>query len=84
MRGGIFLGGMAGWAAGLLALGRHHDDIPDPAFMEWLQVQLTHLIGWGPWTIVALIGAVVLALPVGLVAFYLGQERRGKARRDGG
>lgn len=84
MGAGIFLGDMAGWAAGLLALGRHHDDIPDPAFMEWLQIQLTHLIGWGPWTIVALIGALVLALPVGLVAFYLGQERREKARRDGG
>ena len=83
MRGGRFLAGGTGWAAGLLALGRHHDDLPDPAFLEWLQIQLTHLIGWGPWTVVALIGAVVLALPLGLVGFYLYHERRGKEKRDG-
>lgn len=62
--------GAAALAAGLLAVGRHHDEIPDAAFLEWLQGQLAHLIGLGPWTVVVLVGLLVVAMPLGLVVFY--------------
>lgn len=58
------------FAAGLLAMGRHHDEIPDAAFLEWLQGQLAHLIGLGPWTVVVVVGALVVAMPLGLLVFY--------------
>lgn len=60
----------------LWSVARHHDDIVDPAFLEWLKAQLDHLITLEPWVIVALLGALVLAMPVALVAFYLYQTRR--------
>ncbi len=60
----------------LWSVARHHDDIADPAFLEWLKAQLDHLITLEPWVIVAALGALVLAMPLALVAFYLYQTRR--------
>ena len=60
----------------LLSAAGHHDEIPDPEFMEWLKIQLDHLITLEPWVIVAVVGALVLAIPAALIGFYLYQERR--------
>ncbi len=60
----------------LLSAARHHDEIPDAAFLEWIKAQLDHFIKLEPWAVVAVLGVIVLAIPLGLVGFYLCQGRR--------
>ena len=60
----------------LHSLAAHHDEIADPDFLEWLQIQLNHLIQWGPWPVILAVGALTIALPVAIIAFYLYQQRR--------
>lgn len=60
----------------LNSLTAHHDEIADPDFLEWLQIQLNHLIQWGPWPVILVVGALTIALPVAIIAFYLYQQRR--------
>lgn len=60
----------------LHSLAAHHDEIADPDFLEWLQIQLNHLIQWGPWPVILAVGALTIALPIAIIAFYLYQQRR--------
>ncbi len=53
-----------------------HQGDADPTLLGWIKDQLDHLLGLGPWTMVALLGLLLLLLPVSLVAFYLAQRRR--------
>jgi hypothetical protein len=48
----------------------------DLNLLRWIKDQLDHLLGLGPWTVVTLLGLLLLLLPVSLVAFYLVQKRR--------
>ncbi|MSQ05918.1 MAG: hypothetical protein EXR54_03040 [Dehalococcoidia bacterium] len=48
----------------------------DLNLLRWIKDQLDHLLGLGPWTVVALLGLLVLLMPVSLVAYYLAQRRR--------
>ncbi len=67
----------------ILSVMAHHGEA-DPALLAWVKDLLDHLIGLGPWTVVALIGLLILAMPVGLSAFYLVQQRRAaSALKDG-
>ena len=54
----------------------HHDEIPDAAFLEWIKAQLDHFITLEPWAMVAVLGVIVLAIPVAIIGFYLYQQRR--------
>ena len=60
----------------LLSAAGHHDEIPDPAFLEWIKAQLDHVITLEPWVIVVILGLLVLAIPVAIIGFYLYHERR--------
>jgi hypothetical protein len=59
----------------LLSAAGHHDEIPDPAFLEWIKAQLDHVITLEPWVIVVILGLVVVSIPVSVVSFYLYQQR---------
>ncbi len=63
-----------GWSV-LLALPLHHDEPADPTLLEWAKGLLDHLFGGGPWLMVAILSALILALPVGVVFFYWTQHR---------
>ena len=63
-----------GWSV-LLALPLHHDEPADPTLLEWAKGLLDHLFGGGPWLMVAVLGILILALPVGVVVFYWTQHR---------
>ena len=62
--------------ASLLGLATHHDDIVDPDFLAWLKARLDHLITIDPWVLVIILTIVVLAIPAGIVGFYLYQQWR--------
>ena len=59
----------------LLSVVSHHGEA-DPALLEWIKSVLDRLIGLGPWAVVILLGLLILAIPLGVIAFYLAQQRR--------
>ena len=59
----------------LLSLLRHHDDVVDPDFLAWLKARLDHLITLDPWVLIAVLGAVSLAIPALIIGFYLYERR---------
>ncbi len=63
------------WSILLSAL-IHHGEAADPALLQWIKETLDHLIGLGPWTVIIIIGFLILLMPLGLIAFYLVQLRR--------
>jgi hypothetical protein len=60
----------------LLSTLKHHGEAADPTLLHWIKGVLDQLVGTGPWLVVALLGVVVVAIPVSIVAFYLAQQRR--------
>ena len=62
----------------LLGLAAHHDDIVDPDFLAWLKARLDHLITLDPWVLVVILTVIVLAIPAGIVGFYVYQQWRVK------
>ena len=63
----------------ILTVNAHHGEA-DPTLLAWIKDLLDQLIGLGPWTVVMLIGLLILAMPAGLSAFYLIQQRRALSR----
>lgn len=39
-------------------------------------MRLDHLLNLGPWTIVSLIGLLIVAMPLSLILLYVMQRRR--------
>ncbi|MDE2939329.1 MAG: hypothetical protein OXR67_10505 [Chloroflexota bacterium] len=60
----------------LLGLAAHHDDIVDPDFLAWLKARLDHIITLDPWVLVIILTVIVLAIPAGIVGFYIYQQWR--------
>jgi len=54
----------------------HHGDAVDPELLEWIKDRLDHILGLGPWAMVALAGSIIVALPIGLVLLYVVQKRQ--------
>lgn len=63
-----------GWTL-WLGVARHHGEAADPTLLEWIKGTLDHLLRLGPWTVVLLLGAFIALLPLGLVGFYIWQQR---------
>ncbi len=60
----------------ILSVARHHGEAADPVLLEWIKATLDQILNLGPWTLVALLGSLILLMPLGLVVFYLFQQRR--------
>ena len=54
----------------------HHSESADPDLLEWIKSRLDHLLNLGPWAVVALVGLIILLIPVSVVTMYLVQRRR--------
>ncbi len=48
----------------------------DVHLLGWIKELLGALPGLGNWAIVALAGAMILAIPVGLIILYFSQRKR--------
>ena len=60
----------------LLSLALHHGEAADPELLEWIKDLLDQILGLGPWTVVAFVALLIVALPIALVLFYVLQNRR--------
>ncbi|SVC36448.1 uncharacterized protein METZ01_LOCUS289302 [marine metagenome] len=54
----------------------HQGDAADPELLRWIKVQMDHLVGSGPWAVVAVMGIVILSMPVFIVVVYVMQSKR--------
>lgn len=46
----------------------HHSDAIDPELWDWIQHEIDAILGLEPETIVVVLGAVIVAFPVALMA----------------
>ncbi len=63
------------WPVNLSVPG-HHGDAADPELLAWIKQLLDHVLGSSAWVIIAVVGLALVAFPVGLILFYLTQQRR--------
>jgi hypothetical protein len=54
----------------------HQGDSADPELLHWIKDRLDQIVGAGPWLIVGVIIAIMVAIPLSIVLFYLIQQRR--------
>lgn len=45
----------------------HHTESVDPTLAGWINDLLHELLGWGPWTFVAVFGVAIVAIPIWLI-----------------
>ena len=55
----------------------HQGDAADAQLIHWLKDQMDEILGLGPWVMVAITSAIIIAIPVSLGLFYFYQQRRG-------
>ena len=55
----------------------HQGDAADPELIHWLKDRMDEIFGVGPWVMVGVMGAIVIAIPAAISLFYLYQQRRG-------
>ena len=72
---------MTAWAI-VMSVAGHHGEAADPDLLEWIKGFLDHAFDLGPWTVVAVLGLLIVSIPVGISAFYLLQQRRARRRTD--
>lgn len=60
----------------LLSALAHHGEPGDPVLLGWIQNQIDAMLGLGDLAIVVILGAVVVAIPIGILLTYLLQRIR--------
>ena len=60
----------------LLSALSHHSEPGDPVLLGWIQDQIDAIIGLGDLAIVVILGAIVVAIPIGILASYVMQRIR--------
>ena len=54
----------------------HQGDAADPELLRWIRERLDQIFGTGPWVVVAIMGFIILSIPVFIIVFYLMQAKR--------
>lgn len=60
----------------LLAGLAHHSEPGDPVLLSWIQDQIDALVGLEAGTVVILLGAVILLIPLAIMALFVVQRVR--------
>ena len=60
----------------ILSVPGHHGEAANPEMLAWIKQLLDHALGSAAWVIIAVVGLALVAFPVGLILFYLTQQRR--------
>ncbi|MCH8206261.1 MAG: hypothetical protein IH956_04580 [Chloroflexi bacterium] len=57
----------------------HHSEPGDPVLLEWVRHRIDDLVRLEPWAIVVILGLLIVAIPVMVMAvFLLRRPRRGR------
>ncbi len=54
----------------------HQGDAADPELLHWIKERLDQIFGSGPWVVVAVMGLVIVSIPIFVVVVYLMQATR--------
>ena len=54
----------------------HHGEPGDPVLLQWINDQIDAILGLGDFAMVAVLGAVVVAIPIGIFGFLALQRLR--------
>ena len=54
----------------------HQGDAADPELLHWIRERLDQIFGTGPWVVVAIMGFIILSIPVFIIVVYLMQAKR--------
>ncbi len=58
------------------SIAAHHSEAGDPDLLAWIKSRLDQLLHLDAWAVVALLGLILLLIPVSVVTLYLVQRRR--------
>ena len=61
----------------LLSALAHHGEPGDPVLLQWINDQIDAILGLGDFAMVAVLGAVIVAIPIGILGFLALQRLRG-------
>ncbi|MCE2457463.1 MAG: hypothetical protein J4G14_06570 [Dehalococcoidia bacterium] len=61
----------------LLSALTHHGEPGDPVLLQWINDQINAILGLGDFAMVAILGAAVIAIPIGIFGFLALQRLRG-------
>ena len=64
---------------GFLSVAAHHGEAGDPDLLEWIMHRLDSLIGLDPAVIVIILTAVIVLIPVAVLALYALHRRKASA-----
>lgn len=57
----------------------HHSEPGDPVLLGWIKDQIDAMIGVGDFGMVMVLGAVIIAIPLGILGFFMLQRMWHKA-----
>ena len=60
----------------------HQGDAADPELLHWIKERLDQIFGTGPWVVVAIMGFIIVSIPVFVVIVYLTQAKRRSAAAE--
>lgn len=56
----------------------HHSETVDPTLVQWMRDLLGHVWGLGTWPIIVFLGAVIVVIPLWLIASAARRSRKGE------
>lgn len=54
----------------------HQSDAANPELLHWIKERLDSIFGTGPWAVVAIMGIIIVSIPVFIIVVYLMQSKR--------
>ena len=57
-----------------LSLPAHHGEPGDPVLLAWLNDQINAILGLSDFALVMALGAIIVAIPIGILAFFIIQR----------
>lgn len=54
----------------------HQSDAANPELLHWIRERLDSIFGTGPWVVVAIMGIIIVSIPVFIIIVYLMQSKR--------
>ena len=54
----------------------HQGDAADPVLLHWIKERLDQIFGSGPWVVVAIMGIIIISIPIFIIGVYLMQSDR--------